>query len=155
MHDRELFFEAHALYAACSAALDALDFAAFLACFAGECSYSIHSKENIDRGWPLAFVSCASRGMLEDRVAAIQKSSFIVPRVQRRIVSGVRVLGGEPLRSEASFAVFETFEGKATTLFMAGRFEDTLVREGGVLKFRERRSILDSSIVPNSLPYPL
>jgi salicylate 5-hydroxylase small subunit len=155
MPDPTLFAELYALYTACSSALDAHDFAAFVACFASECSYSIHSKENVDRGWPIAFVSCTSRGMLEDRVSAVQKSSFIVPRIQRRIVSGVRLVGSEPLRSEASFAVFETFEGQTTTLFVVGRFEDTLCREGGVLKLKDRRCILDSSIVPNSLPYPL
>ncbi len=154
--DIALQLELHALHAEYASALDARDFTRFLACFAEECAYSIRARENVERGWPIAFVSCENRGMLVDRVAAIEKSSFIIPRVQRRIVSGIRVFAHEPeLRAEASFAVFETFEGETTTLFMTGRFEDTLRREGGALKLAERRCILDSAIVPNSLPYPL
>ena len=157
MIDFNLNLEVQALYAECSAALDEREFERFLSCFATECAYSIHAKENVDRGWPIALVSCLNRGMLVDRVAAIQKSSFIIPRVQRRIVSGIRLdTSGElPLRTRASFAVFETFEGETTTLFVAGRFEDSICREGGELKFAKRKCILDSSIVPNSLPYPL
>lgn len=154
--DIGLTLEVQALYAECASALDLRDFARFLACFAAECAYSIRARENVERGWPIALVACNNRGMLVDRVAAVEKSSFIIPRVQRRIVSGIRVLGAEPdLHAEASFVVFETFEGETTTLFVAGRFEDTLRREAGALKLAERRCILDSSIVPNSLPYPL
>jgi 3-phenylpropionate/cinnamic acid dioxygenase small subunit len=154
--DLSLLFEVQALYTECCNALDEQEFERFLGCFASECSYSIHAKENIDRNWPIAFVSCPSRGALIDRVTAIQKSSFIIPRVQRRIVSGIRVASsGSPLRTQASFAVFETFEGEATTFYAAGRFDDTLRREQGALKFAQRKCILDSSIVRNSLPYPI
>lgn len=153
--DANLMLEVLALYTECASALDERDFERFLACFANECAYSIRAKENVDRGWPIAIVSCLNRGMLIDRVAAVQKSSFIIPRVQRRIVSGVRLLAADPLRAQASFAVFETFEGQPTTLFIAGRFEDVLTRERGALRFAARRCILDSSIVPNSLPYPI
>lgn len=157
MRDFTLELEVQALYTECATALDERAFERFLACFASECAYSIHAKENIDRGWPIALVSCPSRGLLVDRVAAIQKSSFIIPRVQRRLVSSVRVVATNdvPIRSQASFAVFETFEGEATTFFVAGRFEDTICREQGELKLARRKCILDSSIVPNSLPFPL
>jgi 3-phenylpropionate/cinnamic acid dioxygenase small subunit len=154
--DVNLMIEVQALYTECASALDGRDFERFLRCFARECSYAIRAKENVDRGWPIAIVSCNNRGMLVDRVAAIQKSSFIIPRVQRRIISGIRLARAEyPLQAQASFAVFETFEGLPTTLFMAGRFEDQICREDGALKFADRCCILDSSIVPNSLPYPI
>jgi 3-phenylpropionate/cinnamic acid dioxygenase small subunit len=155
MRDFTLELEVQALYTECATALDERAFERFLACFAGECAYSIHAKENVDRGWPIALVSCPSRALLVDRVAAIQKSSFVIPRVQRRLVSSVRLVSATELRSQASFAVFETFEGEATTFFVAGRFEDTLRREAGELKLAARKCILDSSIVPNSLPFPL
>jgi len=152
-----LLFEVQALYTECAAALHEGEFERWLGYFASECSYSIHTKENIDRGWPIALMSCINRGMLIDRVAAVLKSSFIIARVQRRILSGVRLQKGPefPLRTQASFAVFETFTGEPSTLFVAGRFDDVVCREDGVLKFAQRRCVLDSSIVPNSLPYPL
>ena len=157
MRDFTFELEVQALYTECATALDERAFERFLACFASECAYFIHAKENVDRGWPIALVSCPSRGLLVDRIAAIRQSSFVIPRVQRRLVSSVRVASAHelPLRSQASFAVFETFEGEATTFFVAGRFEDTICRERGELKLTARKCILDSSIVPNSLPFPL
>lgn len=152
--DRFALADLHAEYAA---ALDDGEFARWPSFFTEDCSYSITTKENVQRGWDLCLLSCESRGALIDRVSAIEKTMFYLPRAQRRIVSGIRVLGATPteIRTSSSFAVFEALLTKPTTLFATGCFLDVVRPEGGSLRFAERTCILDSSIVPESLPFPL
>lgn len=149
--------EVEALYADCAAALDEGEFEKWPSFFAESCSYSVTSKENVERGWPIALMSCDSRGMLLDRVMAIRESMLIIPRVQRRLHSGVRIthVEGPVAHTTASFAVFETFAGEQTTVFVTGRFVDGVVREGDAVRFLKRTCILDTTLVPNSLPFPL
>ena len=149
--------EIAALYADCAATLDDGEFERWPSFFAESCSYSVTSKENVDRGWPIALMSCDNRGMILDRVMAVRQSMLILPRVQRRIQSSVRIarLEGSVAHCRASFAVFETFAGQPTTVFATGRFVDEVIREGDALRFFKRTCILDSPLVPNSLPFPL
>jgi salicylate 5-hydroxylase small subunit len=149
--------EVEALYAECTAALDDGEFEKWPSFFAEGCSYRVTSKENVERGWPMALMSCDTRGMLVDRVMAVRESMLIIPRVQRRIHSGVRItrVEGPIAHCRASFAVFETFAGEQTTVFVTGQFVDEVVREGDALRFLKRRCILDTTLVPNSLPFPL
>ena len=149
--------ELEALYAESAAALDDGEFDRWVGYFADECSYTITTKENFDRGWPIGLLSCETRGMLLDRIAAVQKTLYYIPRIQRRIQSGILITGteGALTRSRGSFAVFETRVGEHTSLFAAGRFLDTVCRQGESLKFAKRLCILDASLVPNSLPFPI
>jgi salicylate 5-hydroxylase small subunit len=149
--------ELETLYAEASSALDDGDYERFLSCFAAECVYAVTSKENIDRRWPIRILSCESRGMLVDRVFAIQKTLFYTPRVQRRMVSGLRVNQSEETRAltQASFVVFETIANEPSTLYTVGCYKDVVVREGGALKLAERICIIDSPLIANSLPFPL
>lgn len=146
-----------ALYAECAAALDDGEYERWPTFFTEDCSYVVTTKENLDRGWSIALLSCESRGMLLDRVFAVQKTLFYMPRVQRRIVSGARLVGAGDggAHARASVAVFETLVGEHTTLFAAGRSLDVVRYEGDALKFAKRTCVLDSSLVPNSLPFPI
>jgi 3-phenylpropionate/cinnamic acid dioxygenase small subunit len=77
--------------------------------------------------------------------------------VQRRLVSGARLVGADETGAHvrASFAVFETLVGEHTTLFATGRFLDVVRYEGDALKFVKRTCVLDASLVPSSLPFPI
>ena len=149
--------ELEVLYAECAEALDDRDFDRWPSFFVENGSYSVVTKENFDRGWPHALMLCESRGMMIDRAVALKKSTFMIPRLQRRVLSGIRVtrMEGDLAHSRASFAVFETFTGESTTLYGCGRFLDVVGRHEGVLKFMKRTCILDSPVVPNSMPFPL
>lgn len=150
-------FDLADLYAECAAALDDGDYERWPSFFTEACSYSITTRENVERGWAIGLLSCESRGALLDRVFAVQKTLFYMPRAQRRIVSGVRIVGAAETgtQTSASFAVFETLVGEHTTLFATGRFLDVVRYEGGSLKFAKRTCVLDASLVDNSLPFPI
>jgi 3-phenylpropionate/cinnamic acid dioxygenase small subunit len=154
---RELRLELEALYADYTGCLDEERFEDWPDFFTDDCLYKIVPRENFERGLPLATWLCESKGYLEDRVVAIRKTSVYAPRLIRRLVSGIRILGwsGEELEIRASYAAFETLTDELTRVFNVGQYRDRLLVEGGRLKFREKLCIFDSLLVPNSLIYPL
>lgn len=145
------------LYADYCAALDDNEFERWPSFFAESCSYLVTSRENVEQGWPVALLNCETRGMIVDRAVAIQKTLYYLPRQQRRLVSGLRVVGveGAATRVRAAFAIFETLVGEHTKVLATGRSLDVVAREGGALKFVERACVLDAALVPNSLPFPI
>jgi len=100
---------------------------------------------------------CESRAMLEDRIVAIRETSFYAPRMLRHIVSGIRVDTAQDgtLSGQANYLVLQTLAEQPTTLFNAGRYLDTILRDGGRLRFKQRLCIFDSIVVPNSLIVPI
>lgn len=149
--------EVEDLFADYNATLDDRDLERWLSLFTDVCSYVVTTKENVDRNWSIALVNCETRGMMIDRVSAIQKTMYFLPRQQRRMVSGICIAEPEGASTpvQASFAVFETLPSEPTKLLMTGRAFDVVAHENGRLKFASRRCVIDAAIVPNSLIYPL
>lgn len=145
------------LFADYNAALDERDMERWLSFFMQSCSYVVTTREHIDRGWSLAIINCETRGMMIDRIAAIRTTMYFLPRQQRRIVSGIRVVGAEGAAAQvrSAFAVFETLPSEPTKFFVAGQALDVIGREDKKLKFASRRCVLDAALVPNSLIYPV
>src|SRR5438552_1579988 len=64
--------------------------------FVDDCLYKVVSRENFDRGLPLATMMCESKGMLKDRVHAIRQTLMYAPRYLRHYVSNIRIRAREP-----------------------------------------------------------
>ncbi len=153
----ELRLAVEDLYSEYSAALDEGRYEDWAALFTEDCLYRIVPRDNHDRGLPLAIMHCESRAMLEDRTVAIREASFYAPRMLRHIVSGIRVETAQDgtLSGQANYLVLQTLAEQPTTLFNAGRYLDTILRDGGRLRFKQRLCIFDSIVVPNSLIVPI
>jgi 3-phenylpropionate/cinnamic acid dioxygenase small subunit len=124
--------------------------------FVEDCFYQVIPRENHDQSLPLATIRCESRGMLEDRVMAVQETSMFEPRYLRHITSGLRYREADGLISaQSSYAVFETVQDEYTRVFNVGRYLDEIVRDEGRLRFRRRICVFDSELVPNSIVYPI
>jgi anthranilate 1,2-dioxygenase small subunit len=153
----ELLVEVEALYARYAELLDEGPLAQWPSLFVEEGSYRAVTRENVDRGWPLALMLCESRASIEDRVYAIENLALTIPRRVRHVVSGLTIKE-EAMRFivSANFVMFETLEGGPTTCFSAGRYRDVLVRDSeGAMKFLEKTSIADAALISNSLVIPL
>ena len=151
-----LHAEIQALYDDYAEALDDGELERWPELFTEKCRYELVPRENFDRGLPLALILCESRGMLEDRVAALRKTSMYVPRYVRHLISHLRATEeGEGLRVRANYAVLQTRVDALTEILSAGRYLDYVVRDAGRLRFQEKRVIFDSVLVPNSLVYPV
>ena len=127
------------------------------ALFADPCLYRIVSKENHDRGLPLSLMRCESQGMLKDRAIACRDLNVYGPRTWRHSIAQIRCTpdADGTIAVRANFVVFESPVGEPTRILCTGRYLDTLVREGGALRFREKICVYDTAIIPGSVVMPL
>jgi salicylate 5-hydroxylase small subunit len=125
--------------------------------FTEACVYKITSRENYEAGLPIGMVGAESRAMLADRVAAMRKTMLYAPRIMRNLTAGIvlRAIDADGMRLSASFAVFQTLINEPSTAFLCGRYYDRVVEDGGELRFAERVCVVDATLVPTSLIFPL
>ena len=119
--------------------------------------YKVLPRENYENGYPIAVMYCEGRGMMQDRVTAIRETLLFAPRALRHITGNTRILGQEDgtVRVQTNYAVFESTRDRNTEVFNTGRYLDRVAVEDGVLRYRERLCVYDSSVIPTSLIYPI
>ena len=126
--------------------------------FTEDCLYLVIPRDNFEKGLPMAIMRCESRGMLEDRVRAVQETIMYEPRYLRHQITNVEGEMAEEgvIRSKASYSVIEVLEGELPRILSVGRCLDRVQVAGdGTLRFTEKRIVYDSVVVPNTLVYPL
>jgi anthranilate 1,2-dioxygenase small subunit len=124
---------------------------------ADACRYEIITRENTERGMPLAIMLCTSHGMLVDRVVSLRQANIYPRRWFRHLLSNVVIHGVDDsgLTVHSSFVVFQTRNSGETTIFSAGKYVDRIVLADGQLKFADKRVILDTHRVDTLLVNPL
>ena len=157
MNLHELRFEIEEMYYDYIECLDDDQLERWPEFFTEKCTYKIIPRENFDRNLPLATMLCESKGMLQDRVVAVRKTSMYAPRILRHLVSNIRVKGQQDgvIHVQANYAVLQTLVDDETRVFNAGKYVDKIVRQDGQLKFKEKLCIFDSIVVPTSLIVPI
>lgn len=122
-----------------------------------QCHYEIITRENLDRGLTLALLSCASHGMLVDRIVSLREANIYPQRWYRHVVSSVLILSAAPeaLQVQSHYVVFQTRRNGYTEVFSAGKYLDCIVLEDGVLKFAQKRVVADTHRVDTLLVAPL
>ncbi len=148
----ELFIAIEQRNADYAAAIDSANLVAWVEMFTEDGLYLAQPRENADRGLPLATIRCEGKGMLRDRVLAIQKTMVFTPRYVRHIISAPHVSG---MTSVSNFVVFQTLHMQPTQILATGEYRDEWVWESELLKIKSRRAVFDTELVPNSLIYPL
>lgn len=156
--DASLRGEIDALYARYAELLDEGPLADWPALFHADAVYKVVTRENAERGWPVALLLCEGRAAIEDRVHAVENLMMTVPRRLRHVIGALRIAPAGDARWNvgANFAAFESIAGRETRTFAAGRYRDVVARGGdGTLRFAEKVTICDGDIVLNSLVVPL
>jgi len=153
----ELRFQVEELYADYAACLDDGELERWPEFFTDDAVYKIMPRDNYERGLPLALVACESKGMLQDRVAALRHASVFAPRSLRHLVSSMRITpsGGSLIHVRANYAVLETRVDDETRISNAGRYIDQLVRVDGELKIKAKLCICDTVLLSGALIYPI
>jgi 3-phenylpropionate/cinnamic acid dioxygenase small subunit len=125
--------------------------------FTDPCIYKITSADNYRRGLPAGLVYADSRGMLKDRVTALREANIYERQAYRHLVGlpAIRVGAADTVHAETPFLVVRVMRDGSMALFATGRYVDTMVDEGGTLRFRERLVVCDSSRVDTLLAIPL
>jgi salicylate 5-hydroxylase small subunit len=157
MVDIQTWLSVQQLHADYASAVDSGHWNLWPEFFTEECVYKLQSRENHERGFPLATLFFTSKGMLKDRVYGITETLYHDPYYQRHVVGApiIRKLDEGKIYSEANYAVFRTKYDKESTVFNVGRYLDTIVQTPQGFKFAERLCIFDSEMIPNSIIYPI
>jgi salicylate 5-hydroxylase small subunit len=151
----------HQLYSDYSAALDARDLQRWPQFFTEHAVYRLQSRENFDRGLPLATLAFESRAMLLDRVFGATDTLFHDPYVQRHIVGLPRLLtrevvgSAETLVCEANYLVVRTKRDAMPEMLSVGRYLDRVVATPEGLRFAQRLAIFDNDLIANSIIDPI
>jgi salicylate 5-hydroxylase small subunit len=155
--DFDTWWAIQSLYADYAAALDARELARWPDLFTEDGVYRLQSRENFDRGLPLAIMAFESRGMLQDRVFGAAETIYHDPYSQRHIVGAPRLLphDGEGWRCEANYVVIRTKRDAMPEILSVGRTLDHIVATPEGLRFAERLVIFDNDLIPNSIIDPL
>jgi salicylate 5-hydroxylase small subunit len=151
------WFAVQQLHAEVARVLDAGDFARWPDFFTEDAMYLVQSRENFDRGLPLATMRLESRAMLRDRVVGATDTIFHDPYHQRHVVGAPVILGlhdGE-VEAEAAYLVVRTHRDAMPELLSVGRYRDRLACRDGRWLIRSRHCIFDNDLLPNSLIYPI
>ena len=145
------------LNAAYAAALDDKRFDDWPLFFTEDGHYKVQSRENFDRGLPLALIALESQGMMKDRVYGISQTIYHAPYYMRHIISPTRVTSqdGDVVKVEASYAVFRTKPGSVSEVYNVGRYIDEIVKKRDSWKFKSGLCVYDREIILNSLIYPI
>ena len=146
-----------ALYASYGRVLDSGEYPKWPEFFVDDAIYQVQSRENFDRGLPLAAIALESKAMLQDRVIGATDTIFHDPYYQRHVIGAPLVLKVEDgvIHSEASYLVIRTRRDAMPEILSVGRYQDKVVDTADGYRFAERLCIFDNDLIPNSLIYPI
>lgn len=125
--------------------------------FTEQTLYLVIPKREHDLGRKVGFMRCESRGMLEDRLAAMKNGNIFEPHQYRHIVGNVLVddTADGVIRMRTPFLLVRTSQEGAADLFAAGKYLDELVLESDKLLIRKRIAVLDSHRIDTLLVLPI
>ena len=138
--------------------LDRQDLTAWTDCFSEDGFYTVISRENFERGYPVGLIYCEGRAMIVDRAFALLKTAMFGPRYLRHMISNLSValrLDGT-ICARANFMVFEVLTDRPEPrVLLIGEYRDVFVRVDGTVKLKERRCIYDNLLIPTALCIPV
>ncbi len=127
--------------------------------FAEEALYVITARENFASNLPVGLVYCEGKGMLRDRIFAIENTAMFAPRYMRHFITNCRVVeshaNGEIVATSNYILLQTLFDRPEPTLHQIGTYYDVFVRVDGALKLKERRAVYDNLLIDNSVVYPV
>jgi 3-phenylpropionate/cinnamic acid dioxygenase small subunit len=142
-----------ALNAEYAAAIDDDRLEAWPGFFVEDCLYKVTSADNVREGNEAGIIYADSRAMLADRVLALRRANVFERQMYRHIVGMPRLVGADGW--ETPFLVVRTMRDGRMDVFAAGRYRDQVREEDGVVRFKERVVICDSSHFDTLVAIPL
>ena len=139
-------------------ALDSKDMQAWLACFSASGGYVCTTAENEASGLPVAIMFDDSPERLKDRVKFIEKvwAGTFEDYSTRHFVQRVsHDEGGDVVAVETNFMVSYSADGGLTQMLATGIYEDEVELTADGALFRRKKAVIDGSVTPRYLVYPL
>lgn len=148
------------LQAAYVHALDNKDFQAWVDTFdtAEDTAYFCTSAENDDHEWPIALMYDDCRMRIEDRVTFIEKiwagtyqDYHTRHFIQRTLCEQI---SDDTYAVETNFSIIYTPETGRSDVQVAGVYKDEVLINGKGAKFKRKKAIYDTTILPRYIVYP-
>lgn len=142
-------------------ALDNADMAGWENCFANPGSYTCITRENEDQGLPVAMMLDDSRERIADRVKYVTRvwaGTFDDYRTRHFLqhLHCEALNTGEGLYAvESQFMVAYTTGRGQSELLVVGTYLDQVVVGDDGARFRSRKAVLDTTVLPRYLVYPV
>jgi 3-phenylpropionate/cinnamic acid dioxygenase small subunit len=109
--------------------------------------YQIIPRAGFEAGHPLGIMTCAGRGMMQDRVEALRDAYIYEPHTYCHVLMRPvlqREADGTVL-ARTNFALYRTMQSRGTELFAAGSYRDRIVfAEDGGLQLKSRHVVIES-----------
>lgn len=149
-----LIIQAQAAYAQCIDDKGGEGWADF---FEEDCFYIVTTAENHQAGLEAGLMYADSKGMLKDRIAALNEANIYERHRYRHILGQPMVsrAEGRLVWAETGFMVARIMRTGETSLFATGRYIDCYAIDGDRALLKERRVVCDSNRVDTLLALPL
>jgi|TARA_B110000196_G_C20973011_1_gene579674 anthranilate 1,2-dioxygenase small subunit len=125
--------------------------------FAEDGIYQIITRETFEAGLPIGIMYCEGRGMMADRIKALQTANIYEAHTYCHLL-GRSQIDAEPggvFRVRTNFNVVRTMQDGGSEMFAVGKYLDVIEIKAGRPLFKERRVVLESRRVDILLVYPL
>lgn len=125
--------------------------------FTEDTLYLVIPRREYELGRKVGFMRCESRGMLEDRLAAMKHGNIYEPHQYRHIIGAVFVdeVANGVVHMRTPFTLLRTSQEGVADLFVTGKYLDEVVMQGERLLFRKRIAVLDSHRIDTLLVLPV
>lgn len=125
--------------------------------FAEDAIYQIIPRESHEAGLPIGVMFCEGRGMMRDRVSALQTANIFEPHTYCHFLGRPQLRRRDDgnIRARTNFQVVRTMQGGGSENFAAGKYLDSIVLVEGKPLLQDRRVVLESRRIDILLVYPL
>ena len=119
--------------------------------------YQIIPREGFEAGQTIGILSCAGRGMMRDRIAALRTANIYEPHTYCHVLSRSRLSASAngAIEARTNFALYRTMQGGGTELFAAGKYLDRIATADGAPLLRSRHVVLESRRVDILIVLPI
>lgn len=118
--------------------------------------YKIVTRENYDAGLPLGLMYCDGRGMMQDRMLALQTANVYEPHTYCHILGWSELTQTDNAwTGRTNFSVIRTMQSGEMEIFAAGKYLDQFEVTNDQVQLIERIVVLESRRVDILLVAPL
>lgn len=125
--------------------------------FTEDGTYKLITRDNYDDGLTLGLMYCAGRGMMRDRIRALESANIYEPHTYCHLLGKTRVEGAADgvVKARTNFTVVRTMQSGEDKRFAVGKYLDECAVVDGRLLLKSRLVVLESRRVDVLLAYPL
>ena len=124
--------------------------------FTEDGTYTIFTRENMAAGLPMGIMHCQGRGMLADRIKAMQTANIFEEHTYCHILGSSQIKRyNQGFEGRTNFTVLRTMQEGRTETFAVGKYLDLFTVTDGETLIVERKVVLESRRVDILLVRPL